>query len=267
MAYRRQYLGDFERAQREHPSWPVVVSEGDSWFSFSDVIGRLDDPTGTADPKKQRPWALLRLEKNGDEILAILSGGQRSLLRKIFARWRTDALLFSGGGNDIIGPDLLPLLREWRSGATAQDLIHRSRFDRRLRQIADCYRELMDLIADSGQSTKVFANSYDYVIPSNRPVKLLGLVKIAGPWMIQHFATRKIPKSLQPQILRILIDDFCAAVDQVAAEPGNAGRLLRVDTRVVVVDQWRDEIHPNRKGAIRVAKAFETVLRGAGVIA
>jgi hypothetical protein len=35
MAYKRQLIGDFEKARREHPSWPVVISEGDSWFSFS----------------------------------------------------------------------------------------------------------------------------------------------------------------------------------------------------------------------------------------
>ena len=63
MAYRRHYIGGFERSRREHPDWPVVISEGDSWYSYSDIIGRLDDPRGTGKPQNQRPWCLFRLEK------------------------------------------------------------------------------------------------------------------------------------------------------------------------------------------------------------
>ncbi|MDQ1349653.1 MAG: hypothetical protein QG573_3034, partial [Acidobacteriota bacterium] len=33
MAYRRSWQRDFDRSIREHPDWPVVVSQGDSWFS------------------------------------------------------------------------------------------------------------------------------------------------------------------------------------------------------------------------------------------
>lgn len=265
--YRRPYLGDFDRAIREHATWPVVASEGDSWFSYSDVIGRLDDPKGSALPKAQRAWALLRLEKAGDEILAILSGGQRASLRKILRRWKLDALLFSGGGNDIIGPDLLPLLRPWQAGMQAQDLIASSRFERRLRQIADCYRELLDLLADANQKTKVFANSYDYVIPSDRPVEIFfGKLKLAGPWMFPYFEERGVPEAMRAPVIQLLIDAFCTTVDQVAAEPRGVGRLIRVETRGVVKKDFKDEIHPNRDGAIRVAKEFERSLRGAGVI-
>jgi hypothetical protein len=209
---------------------------------------------------------LLRLEKAGDEVMSILSGSQRSKLRNYFGRWTLNAFLFSGGGNDIIGPDLLPVLRPYAAGAQAQDLISFSRFERRLRQIQDCYRELLDLLADSSQKCKVFVNSYDYVVPSNKPVKLLGIVDVAGPWMLPYFEARKIPAALRSEVVKLLIDGFCAAIDQVAAEPRGVGRLVRVETRGTVQGDWKDEIHPGRKGAKRVAKAFEDALRAAGVI-
>jgi lysophospholipase L1-like esterase len=266
MRYERRLIRDFVQAQKDHPDWPVVISEGDSWFSHSNVIGHLDTRIGPGGKEAQQPWALLRLEKGGDEILTILSGGQRSLLRKTLNRWAVDVILFSAGGNDIIGPDLLPLLRDYTDGAQAADLIVRSRFERRLRQVADCYRELMDLVADTGHDTLVFVNSYDYAVPSNRPVKLLGLVRITGPWMIEHFEERKIPKPLQPDIIRLLIDDFCDTLDEVAAEPRAAGRLIRVETRGAVQGSWKDEIHPARPGARRVAKELEKALRNQGVI-
>jgi hypothetical protein len=266
MSYRRFFIGDFEMARRQHPAWPVVLSEGDSWFSFSNVVGHLDDPKGTAAARDQRAWSLLRLERAGDEILTILSGGQRSKLRGYLSRWPLDALLFSGGGNDIIGPDLLPLLRPWSPGALPADLVAMSRFERRIRQIADCYRELLDILSDAGQTAKVFVNSYDYVAPSNRPVAFLGVVKLAGPWMIQHFESRRIPEAERMGVIRLLIDGFCAMIDQIATEPRGAGRLVRVETRGLVRNSWSDEIHPAREGARRVAKAFEDALRREGVL-
>jgi hypothetical protein len=77
MPYRRPYIGDFERSMREHSDWPVVLSEGNSWFSYSDVIGRLDDPQDRGNPRFQRRWSLLRLEKNGDEIHPNREGARR----------------------------------------------------------------------------------------------------------------------------------------------------------------------------------------------
>lgn len=245
----------------------MVLSEGDSWFSHSDVVGHLDDPRGTRDPKDQRAWALLRLERSGDEILTILSGAQRARLRGLFERWRFDAVLFSGGGNDLVGPDLLPLLRPYVDGMTAEELIEPRRFGRRLRQIQDCYRELIDLLSDAGQPAKLFVNSYDYAVPSKRPVKLLGMVRVAGPWLLPALAARGIPKALHGGVVKLLVDGFCAGVDEVAAAPATAGRLVRVETRGVVGKDYADEIHPNRAGARRVAKAFESALRREGVLA
>lgn len=266
MPYRRALIGDFVASLSAHPAWPVVISEGDSWFSYADVIGRLDDPKGTALAKDQRAWSLLRLERAGDEVMTILSGAQRSRLRGYLERWRLDALLFSAGGNDIIGPDLLPLLRDFTPGAAAQDLVQYSRFERRIRQIQDCYRELLDLLSDAGQTCKVFVNSYDYVVPSDQGAKLL-FIKVSGPWVKPYLEKRNIPPALWPDVLRLLIDAFATAIDQVAAEPRGVGRLVRVETRSLVQGQWQDEIHPNRRGALRVASAFEVALRRAGVIA
>lgn len=267
MPYRRQYIGDFERARSEHPTWPVVISEGDSWFSYSDVMGQLDDPKNTGVAKDQRAWSLLRLEKAGDEILAILSGAQRSRLRDYFGRWKLDALLFSGGGNDIIGPDLLPLLRDFTPGAAAADLVQFARFERRLRQIQDCYRELLDVLADAGQTCRIFVNSYDYIVPSTKGADLFGVIKISGPWVLPYLERRKIPPAMHGDVMKLLIDAFASAIDQVAAEPRGVGRVVRVETRDVVRGEWKDEIHPNTKGAQRVARQFELALRAAGVIA
>ncbi|MEZ5314036.1 MAG: hypothetical protein R2862_10520 [Thermoanaerobaculia bacterium] len=67
-------------------------------------------------------------------------------------------------------------------------------------------------------------------------------------------------------MIRLLIDAFAAAIDVVAREPRGVGRMIRVETRDLVKGDWKDEIHPDRKGARRIAKAFEMELRAAAVI-
>lgn len=262
MKYNRHLIKDFEQSRRDHPNRPVLLSEGDSWLSYSNIIGRLDEVGNS-----QRAWSLLRLENAGDEILTIMSGAQRSKLRGYLSRWQLDAMLFSGGGNDIIGPDLLPLLRRFEDGMGAEDLVSFSRFERRLRQIQDCYRELLDMLSDAEQEAKVFVNSYDYAVPSDRSVKLFGIVNVTGPWMLPAFADRGIPEELHRDVIRLLVDGFCAAVDAVAAESRGAGRLFRVETRETLgAGDWKDEIHPNNAGARKIADKFRTTLANAGII-
>lgn len=269
MPYRRGWTRDFDRAVRENPDWPVAVSEGDSWFSYAlqkNVIDHLDDPTDAGNDKKQRAWSLLRLEKSGDEVLSVMSGGSRAYLRELLDRYAVDALLFSAGGNDLIGADLLPVLKPFVAGAPAEACFVDQRLDRRLRQIEDSYRELLDLVKDDGADLKVYVNSYDYPVPSEKSAKLLGS-KVAGPWLRPAFKERGYPANhaLERDIPHLLIDRFCALLDCVSAD--YPARLVRVETRGAVGKEWSDEIHPNRKGAKAVAERFADALRVKGVLA
>lgn len=263
MLYKRSLPSDFKRAKKAMPEAPVVVSEGDSWFTRSNVVGHLDDPLGNG---SQRAWALLRLEKSGDEIMTILSGSQRSRLRKLFKEGPVHALLLSAGANDILGPDLLPLLREAPGAEAPEAFLEPTRLARRLRQIQDCYRELLDMLADAGrEQTKVFANSYDYVTKFGDAVEAFGIFKVAGPWLLPHLQARLVPPGLHAGVVKLLADAFVRAIDEIAAE--YPGRLVRVETRNLVGADWKDEIHPNRQGARSVAEAFEKALRAEGIIA
>jgi hypothetical protein len=260
MTYRRSWARDFERSVRDHPDWPVVVTGGDSWFSFANepnVVDYLDDPTG--DGWRQRDWSLLRLENGSDELATALSAGHRGELRAVLDRVPVHALLWSGGGNDLIGADLLPLLKPWAAGAAAADCLDETRLERRLRRVEDSFRDLVDLVLDDGGDMKLYLNSYDYPLPLEKPVKLLGS-KLAGPWLVRAFRERGYPPgdTLEREIPRLLIDRFCATIDRVAA--GSRGRVVRVETRGAVGGDWADEIHPNGRAAQRVAARFEKAL-------
>ncbi len=270
MAYRRSWQRDFDRSIREHPDWPVVVSQGDSWFSYpheKNVIDFLDaPPPGLAGANRegkdasQRDWSLLRLERTQDEILGVMTGGERAFLNDLLHRYEIDALLFSAGGNDLLGPDLGALLRPFRSGMSAAEAMAERRLARRLQQIEDCYRELIDMVLDDGADLRVLVNSYDLPVPSCEEARLLG-GRSPGPWLRPAFAAKGYPAAspLEREIPRLLLDRFCALLDRLSGEVPT--RFHRVETRGAVGSDWADEIHPNARGAAAVAERFEKVLQ------
>jgi hypothetical protein len=175
------------------------------------------------------------------------------------------ALLWSGGGNDLIGADLLPLLKPYVPNAAPSHCLHMPRLERRLRRLEDSYRELLDLVMDDGGEVRVYVHSYDYPLPSEKPVKLLG-AKIPGPWLSNAFRERGYPPghSLERDVPKFLIDRYCQVIDRLAAE--HRGRLVRVETRGAVGADWADEIHPNARAARRVAALFQKALEKTKVI-
>lgn len=275
MAYRRSWQRDFDRSIREHPDWPVVVSQGDSWFSYpheKNVIDYLDEPVpgrGEAHDKgkapSQRDWSLLRLERTQDEILTVMAGGERSFLNELLHRYEVDALLFSAGGNDLLGPDLGALLLPHRAGMSSADALVEKRVARRLGQIEDCYRELIDMVLDDGADLKVLVNSYDLPVPSCEEARLLG-GRSPGPWLRPAFAAKGYPAGspFEREIPRLLLERFCGLLDRLASEIPT--RFHRVETRGAVGSEWADEIHPNARGAKAVAERYERQLHRFGLV-
>jgi lysophospholipase L1-like esterase len=251
------------------PQWPVVVSEGDSWFDYPfhrSVVTWLDDPRDTADEAQSTPWSLFRLEHSGDEVVSMLTGGQRLQLRDAFDRYPVSALLFSGGGNDIAGPELLPLLNPCQPGFKAADCLNQTRLDRRLGQIKAAYLDLIDLVASSASAKRapvhIYAHGYDYAPPSPRGVRILDLIQI-GPWMLPYLLQCGImDPALQMDVVRLLIDHFNNLLADLAATSKAPCIFHHIDCRnLVPKGEWKNEIHPTRDGYRPVAKAFATALQ------
>src|SRR5688572_10697294 len=96
----------FAQSINRNPGFPIVISEGDSWFSFPSHANTIDH----LDEMLQRKLSLLRLESSGDTLQRMTSGDQRGRLRHLLTIYKVEVLLFSGGGNDAVGPELLDLL-------------------------------------------------------------------------------------------------------------------------------------------------------------
>lgn len=247
----RQY---FEQTIREHPDYPKVISEGDSWFSFpvhANIVDHLDELLG-------RRLALLRLENPGDDLLEMTSGNQYAMLRSYLQRYQPDVLLFSGGGNDIVGPELLEFLVPRTDPFSPEDALHQDRVDRKFEQLRLAYHSLCDMRDDHSPGTLILTHGYAYAIPSGIPARLWGFT--AGPWMRPHLEDRGYEDpDEQRAIIRHLMDRFNTMLKDIH---GERQEFVPVDLRGAVRDEdWNDEIHPTRDGFERVARGFRAVLQ------
>lgn len=251
-------------ALRRTPSKVGFLVEGDSWFSFpkwlrTNVLQELRDIN---DGKA----AFLNFADTGDDARGMMSGKQYDELLMLLeerrqdgtGELRFDGILFSGGGNDIVGPGLLPLLKRYQDGMTEQDCLHQARFDSRLRQIEAAYEELIILRDDYLTDVPIFVHTYDYLQPTGKGVLT------AGPWLLDYLEAKKyekrIRKELHAPLVRLLVDGFSGMLDRLVANHAN---VIKVDARgTLLPTEWQDEIHPSAAGFRKIANKFQEKLRG-----
>lgn len=211
---------------------------------------------------------LLRLASNGDEAVGMTSGKQFKKLYKILKKNRQyiDFLMFSGGGNDIVGKDdILPLLKEYQEGYDHLDCIHQERFEQKLDAITLSYRRLIDLCEDLIPTAKIITHTYDIAKPWNQGAEFFwGLIK-ARPWVYPYMVRRNIPRYLHLPVIEFMLNEFANRILDLAQEPAIRGRLVVVHTQGTLrpgsTRDWLNEIHPTPEGFEKVFKKIYKEMR------
>lgn len=247
----RTPLDKFKGAVRRNPAWPVVLCEGDSWFGYPGTnipleIGRL----------ARFQLVALNLQDVGHEITEMLAGAQRRKIRERLETYEFDIILFSGGGNDIVGDEFIHFLHEAKKGQTWTDWINRERFDRRMQQIRNCYLDLIALRNDGkNPDCPILVHGYDRPIPSDIPFELLGLFRLTGPWMQPSLLQRKIRRREdQVQIAGWCIDQFNEMLRVLARDHAGFHYIPTVGT--LSANDWANEIHPTSEGFKKLAAKY-----------
>src|SRR4029078_11406875 len=88
----------FAASIKQFPKRLVLITEGDSWFSYPLNANIADHIEMMSD------FSRLRLEHNGDDAREIMGAGSDQLrkLKYYLKNYPVDALLMSAGGNDIV---------------------------------------------------------------------------------------------------------------------------------------------------------------------
>jgi hypothetical protein len=248
----RQLLQYFVASMRNYPSYPVVISEGDSWFSFpvhANIIDHLDSMVG-------RRMSLLRLERSGDELRAMTSDEKLRTLGGYLRRYKPHVLLFSGGGNDIVGVELLKFIARRGSSFDVDEALRTTALTTRFREIRNAYTRLLAMRDANAPKCLIVSHGYGNAIPSGRKAKLWGIT--AGPWIKPFLeAQGYTSKKEQQAILSALLQRFNEILDELPKE-----RFVKVDIASVIdANEWNDELHPTRKGFQDAAEVFHRELK------
>ena len=243
----------FAASIRQFPRRLVLLTEGDSWFSYplvrtiADYIEMMSD------------FSMLRLENNGDDARRILGPGSQQLknIRLYLKKYPVDALLMSAGGNDLIARELGKIVAAKSNGATWQSTIRLDRLTTVLDDVVAAFARLLDARDALRPKCFVYAHSYCYFQPTGRKATGPFGLGSAGPWMKPVLAARGIdPRTEGVQLARYLVDELHARLQSLAA---TRSRFVVVDMRTALpVDDvhWADETHPSGAGFRKLAEQF-----------
>jgi lysophospholipase L1-like esterase len=249
------------RALAVPPPTGLLVAEGDSWFDypFHDVLSMLEDEHG---------FDVESVAHKGDTVEDMAySGGQfddfARLLEKLLRQGRVpDAILLSGGGNDIAGDQFAMLINHAASGLPPlnDDVVH-GVIDIRVR---NAYAFLISGLTEMAmrllqRPIPILLHGYDYAVPDGRGV-LGGFAFLPGPWLQPGFHRKGHGDTdANVDVMEQLINTFNAMLRQLAGAVG-FGHVRYVDLRGTLSNaanykrDWANELHPTERGFRAVAQ-------------
>ncbi len=235
-----------------YPEAKKILAEGDSWFAYPRRFIAVGSESNVIDHLgKYNKYVIYKTASCGDEALAMMSGKQKLSLMKRISQTDFDFILFSGGGNDVVGRyDFDYFIDEKRQGMCAHDCISRARLDRKLALIAAAYEELVDRVAvfSKNKSIKIITHTYDIAPPSEKGFQLFDIFPLGEAWMHPILVSRKITDSEdQRSIVREVMTQFRQTL--LAIQQKYPDQLCVVDTQgLLSANQWRNELHPTPDG-------------------
>ena len=246
------------------PNRPLnLLADGDSWFDYplggtlpmvdhTDIIAQL--PSLCA----QKPF-ILKLAHYGDVTTAELGLTRVKNIQSAIqnpANGPFDAILFSGGGNDIVGDPFCIWLKDAVAVASKPASgLDPDRFPAVLQLVKASYLDLIDLRNNLLPGAPIIVHGYDFAIPSGT-----GAPCGIGPWLkpALDYCGWTDPVAAA-QIVHDALSQFAAMLQLLASVPGN--NMIYVPTQgTLVAAEWANELHPIPSGFQKIAAKFQTAL-------
>ncbi len=257
-------------AQPDNPQYAKrFLGEGDSWFSYNalphsaNVLDQIHLPA---------PCVVLTLAQPGDTIRHMGAIASNPMLKRYLAdrnfasNW--DAILLSGGGNDLI--DAVEEIIVDGTGTAPENWISETALADTLKTVAEGYEAIVaarDAPGSVNAGKLIMVHTYDYPTPNNTPATFLGTPAI-GPWFWKRFEALGVgDRRLRAAVTDRVLDRLAETLLGLAARFAN---FRVIDTRGTLIraafgatgnsNDWLNEIHPNSAGYRKIADRIAAVL-------
>lgn len=245
------------------PAGPLVMlAHGDSWFDYPlndsdlplgdyDVIAQLQS-MGNVNP------LIHNVSHYGDATSEEMSWPkQQRMIDSLHdhANWldqgKPDAILFSGGGNDIAGNQFCIFLDYAGTGGNG---LNNTRFQGELAAVRAAYEDLFLFRDRNAPGVPIFGHCYDFPIPNGAHPAC------AGPWLLPSLTFTGWTTAQGTDILKTALIDFRSMLRSLARTPAN--NFILVDTQGTLQPRdWHNELHPYSEGFKQIAEKFVGALR------
>lgn len=238
----------------------VMLAQGDSWFDYpltgnglplvdTDVIAQLRRIGGM-------PPVILNQAHHGDSAVNEMSLPKQQRMIEALSdpdNWvdgKPDAILLSGGGNDVAG-DQFCIFLDFNDGHAAG--LNADRFTKALAAVEACYLDLFALRDRIAAGVPIFGHCYDFPIPNGaHPV-------CAGPWLKPSLDFCNWPVAQGTTIVHDALATLRSMLVRLAADPNNNFHV--VDTQGTLSPaEWANELHPGPDGFKKIAQKFSAAL-------
>ncbi len=246
-----------------------LLALGDSWFDYpltddglpsfdNSIVGASQlQSMGSPAPK------IFSVALHGQSMATAMGLKNQTLMAgyvKDSGNWLSnsglpDAILVSGGGDDIAGDQFIIYLDPSTGGLDS------ARFQGLLNSIAASYKDLFAFRDEFAPKVPIFGHCYDYAVPDGRGT-LLGF---EGPWLQPSINFAGVDAAEGLKAVADAIDGFWRTLDQLASDPKNDFTLI--DTRGTLTRDalmplgWANELHPYTAGFAALAKKFLAALQ------
>jgi hypothetical protein len=234
----------------------VLVAEGDSWFDYpgGDILSLLVD---------RYHWDVRSVAHRGDNLESMaydktqVETRQRAFTLLARRAEQPAAVLVSGGGNDLAGPELVMALEHVKSELP---LVNEQVLKQLLLRLRKALVSLVSAIevqstALFGSPLPVVMHGYGFPVPDGRGF-LGGWGPLPGPWLEPSFARKGVPEEdldARRDAKRHIVARFNEMLRETAGEEG-MGQLHVVDVTDKLKSDgtyrewWANELHPTPQG-------------------
>jgi hypothetical protein len=251
----------------------TLLAQGDSWFDYFgiDLIHQLNQNFGHKCSNIAVAGSTLNDEAYGPvpkDIFGIPQSDDISRIAELVHRIedvKPQALLLSGGGNDVAGPVFFSFINNAASGLAPvnHDVVKGVLYE----TFKTCFEHLIVTALAAARKAAIkmpiFVHGYDYPWPDGRGVIDTPFWKV-GPWFHESFNEKNFPLSdLQRRhdIVQEILRSLNQLLEELATKYKNEVFYVKLIGTLQGPADWGNELHPGATGFRQLAEKFDAELQ------